>query len=93
MINTFTFLSEPALICTFHFFSLYLIIFCRSLCECTLPCPVYQYPPYKWGFPGGSEVKNLPAKQKMQVRSLAWEDPLEKKMEPTPVFLPGKSQG
>ena len=25
-------------------------------------------------------VKNLPAKQEMQVRSLGWEDPLEKKM-------------
>ena len=25
-------------------------------------------------------VKNLPAKQEMQVRSLAWEDPLEKGM-------------
>ena len=29
------------------------------------------------GFPGGSVVKNLPAKQKMQVRSLGQEDPLE----------------
>ena len=32
------------------------------------------------GFPGGSEVKNLPAMQEMQVRSLGWEDPLEKEM-------------
>ena len=32
------------------------------------------------GFPGGLLVKNLPAKQEMQVRSLAWEDPLEKGM-------------
>ena len=30
------------------------------------------------GFPGGSGVKNLPAKQKTQVRPLGWEDPLEK---------------
>ena len=29
------------------------------------------------GFPDGSVVKNLPA---MQVRSLSWEDPLEKEM-------------
>ena len=29
------------------------------------------------GFPGGSVVKNLPAKQKMWVQSLGWEDPLE----------------
>ena len=28
--------------------------------------------------PGGSEVKNPPAKEEMQVRSLDWEDPLKK---------------
>ena len=27
------------------------------------------------------------------VRSLGWEDPLEKEMQPTPVFLPGESHG
>ena len=32
------------------------------------------------GFPGGSVVKNPPAKQEMQVRSLGQKDPLEKKM-------------
>ena len=32
------------------------------------------------GFPGGSVVKNLPAKQETQVRSMDWEDPLEKEM-------------
>ena len=32
------------------------------------------------GKPGGSVVKNLPAKQEMQVRSLGREDPLEKEM-------------
>ena len=32
------------------------------------------------GFPGGSVVKSLPAKQEMCVRSLGWEDPLEKEM-------------
>ena len=45
------------------------------------------------GFPGGPVVKNLPAKQETQVRSLGQEDPLEKEMAPTPVFLPGKSPG
>ena len=38
-------------------------------------------------------VKNLPATQEppeIQVRSLGWEDPLEKEMA-TPVFLPGES--
>ena len=37
--------------------------------------------------------KNLPAVQKTQVRSLGWEDPLEKEWLPTPVFLPGESHG
>ena len=32
------------------------------------------------GFPGGSVVKNVPAKQEMWVRSLGWVDPLEKEM-------------
>ena len=32
------------------------------------------------GFPGGSVVKNLTAIQEVQVQSLGWEDPLEKKM-------------
>ena len=38
-------------------------------------------------------VKNLPAVQETWVRSLGWEDPLEKEMQPTPVSLPGKSHG
>ena len=29
----------------------------------------------------------------MQVRSLGWEDPLEKEWKPTPVFLPGEPHG
>ena len=36
------------------------------------------------GFPGGSEVKNMPAMQETQemwVQSLGWEDPLEEGME------------
>ena len=31
-------------------------------------------------FPGGSGVKNLPAKQERWVQSLGWEHPLEKEM-------------
>ena len=31
--------------------------------------------------------------QETRVRSLGWEDPLEKEWQPTPVFLPGKSYG
>ena len=38
-------------------------------------------------------VKNLPAKQETWVRSLGWEDLLEKGMATTPVFLPGKFHG
>ena len=32
------------------------------------------------GFPGGSVVKNLPAKQETWVQSLSWEDPVEKEI-------------
>ena len=32
------------------------------------------------GFPGGSDVKSLPAVQEIRVRSLGWEHPLEKEM-------------
>ena len=46
-------------------------IFCRRFGKfCT----------YSWGFPGGSVVKNLPAKQETQVRSLGWEDPMEEEI-------------
>ena len=38
-------------------------------------------------------VNNPPAKQKRLVRSLGQEDPLEKEMETTPLFLPGKFHG
>ena len=36
-------------------------------------------------------VKNLPLMQETQVRSLGWEEPLEKEMATHPVFLPGES--
>ena len=32
------------------------------------------------GFPGGSVIKNPPAKQETQVQSLGWENPLEEEM-------------
>ena len=35
-----------------------------------------------WGFPDGSVIKNLPAKQDTQVQSLGWEDPLGRKWQP-----------
>ena len=37
-------------------------------------------PRWNEGFPGGSVMKNLPAKQEMGVQSLGGEDPLEKEM-------------
>ena len=45
----------------------------------------------RWGFPGGSVVKNLPA----NVGSLpqGGRSPGEGNGQPTPVFLPGKSYG
>ena len=42
---------------------------------------------------GGSLVKNSLAKQETWVRSLGQEDPLRRKWQPTPVFLPGETQG
>ena len=36
-------------------------------------------------------VKNLPAKRRTPVQFLGQEDPLEKRMAPTPVLLPGES--
>ena len=44
-------------------------------------------------FPGVQMVKNLPSTRETQVGSLGWEDPLEKGMATTPVFLPGDFQG
>ena len=48
------------------------------------------------GFPGASVVKNLPAMQEMPemwVRTLGWEDPLEKGMATHSSILMGKSHG
>ena len=38
-------------------------------------------------------VKNWPAMQETWVQSLCWEDPMEDKWQPTPVFLPREFQG
>ena len=40
---------------------------------------VFERDLQRMGFPG-SMVKNLPAKQETEVRSLGWEEPLEKEM-------------
>ena len=39
------------------------------------------------GFPSSSGVKNLPAMQEVQVKSLVWEDPLEEGMATHPSIL------
>ena len=41
----------------------------------------------KMGFPNSSLAKNLPAMKETLVRFLGWEDPLEKELLPTLVFL------
>ena len=41
---------------------------------------IYVQVLFSTGFPGGSVVKNLPAMQEMQARSLGQEDPLEEGM-------------
>ena len=46
-----------------------------------------------WGFPGGSVVKNPPAKQETWVHSPGWEDPLEKEMATHSSILAWKSHG
>ena len=50
-------------------------IFQRFMIYWTLKCLIPNL-----GFPSGPVVKNPPAKQETQVRSLAWQDPLEKEM-------------
>jgi len=45
------------------------------------------------GFPGGSLVKNPPANAGDTGSSLGWEDPLGRKWQSTPIFLPGKHNG
>ena len=47
----------------------------------------------KWASPIAQLVKNLPAMQETWIQSLGWEDPLEKKRLPTPVFWPGEVHG
>ena len=38
-------------------------------------------------------VKNLPAMRETQIQFLGWDNPVEEKWQPIPVFLPGKSHG
>ena len=45
------------------------------------------------GFPGGSAVKNLPAKERHKFNPWVRKIPWRRKGQPTPVFLPEKSHG
>ena len=46
-----------------------------------------------WASLVAQRVKNLPVMCETEVQSLGWEDPLQRKWKPTPVFLPGKFHG
>ena len=46
-----------------------------------------------WTSLGAQMVKCLPIMQETQIPSLGREDPLEKEMQPTPVFLSGEFHG
>ena len=46
---------------------------------------------YSWASLVAQKVKNPPAMWETWVRSLGWEDPLEKGMQPALVLLPGES--
>ena len=46
-----------------------------------------------WASLVAQRVKHLPTMRETRVRSLGWEDRLEKQWQPTPVLLPGKSHG
>ena len=48
---------------------------------------------YSWASLVAQLVKNLPAMWKTWVRSLGWEDPLEKGKTNPPVFWPGELHG
>ena len=48
---------------------------------------------YLVGFPGGSVIKNLPAKKEMWDLALGGEDPLEKEMATHSSILAGESHG
>ena len=47
----------------------------------------------RWASLVAQRIKRLPAMQETQVQSRVHEDPLEKEMATTPVFLPEESHG
>ena len=75
----------------FIFFLFVYRIFCVCMCVCLIDCRSYLH----MGFPGGTVVKNLPAKagdtRDMGLIPGLGRNPWIRKGQPTPVFLPGKS--
>ena len=53
----------------------------------------FQFQTGNLGFPGGSVVKSLPAMQEIRIQFWVRKIPWQRKWQPTPVFLPGKSHG
>ena len=49
---------------------------------------IFKYLFLNFKFPVAEMIKRLPTMQETPDRSLGWEDPLEKKWQPTPVLLP-----
>ena len=87
-------LKNKTKLCAYFWYAAFLIKLCElkaiiymretHACYVVVASPVAQW------------VQNLPALQETQetrVPSPGWEDPLEKEMETTPVFLSGKSHG
>ena len=78
--------NEPPL--TYHYYS-------KSIADFRVHsrwCIAYGYTCH-WASLVAQLIKNLPAMQETWVRSLGWEDPLEKERLPTPVFWPEESRG
>ena len=48
---------------------------------------------YSWASLVAQMAKNQSAMPEIWVQSLGWEDPLEKEMQPTPIFLPEEAHG
>ena len=62
-----------------------------TVCSCT--SVIWELCSIFWASLVAQLVKNLPAMQETRVHFLGWEDPLKRKRESTPVFLPGESHG
>ena len=62
------------------------ISYARDICVCVCVCVCVCI---HVGFPDGSDGKESLVMQETWVQPLAWEDPLRRAKQPTPVFLPG----